>query len=98
MKSRGRFAVHARTSEGHKTCASFIDANVEMPILSVAQICEGGAEGSEAFFRKKDGFIQDRSTGLKSRFIKRKGVYFMKLYVPKDQQKANQGFVRPGNP
>ena len=98
MKSRGQFTVFAKTHEGHSTNATFIDADVEMPILSVAQVCKGGPMGSDACFRKRDGFIQDNATGQKTRFIKRKGVYFMRLLVPKDQSAANTGFARPGNP
>ena len=69
-----------------------------MPILSVAELADEGVEGSEVRFRKKDGYIEDTHTGRRCLFVKKKGVYFVKLYVPKGtapQKPREPGFARP---
>ena len=61
-----------------------------------------GPKGAEVRFRQHEGSIIDNHTKNKSDFIKRKGVYFMKLFVPrckdKDEDEVNPDFVRPGHP
>ena len=57
---------------------------------------EGGLTRSA--FEKGVGFsghIIDIETNATSKFYRRRGVYFMKIYVPKDKL-PESGFVRPG--
>ena len=72
----------------------FYEADVDMPILSVAEISNEGDAGSEVRVRKRDGFIEDLHTGQKLSIIKRKGVYFVKLYMPKDDSESKSSFTR----
>ena len=101
---QGQFRVNALTDEGHATQVDFVDADVDMPILSGAMICEGGADGSDLSFNKMGGNIVDVRSGRNSQFIKRQGVYFIRLNVPKERTDvesddgAGNGFVRPGQP
>ena len=69
----------------------FYEAPVEMPILAVAELAKEGEFGSEVRFRVKDGVIIDNLTGQRVHFVKRKGVYFMKMSF----RKSNQPFVGP---
>ena len=54
-----------------------------MPILSVTELSKDGDSGPDIRFRSKDGEIIDNATGKKCHFVKRMGVYFMRLYFPK---------------
>ena len=73
----------------------FYDAPVDMPIISIAEVSQEGSDGSSTQFRKLDGFIEDNATHEKQHFVKRKGVYFMNIFVRK--KKANEmDFGRPG--
>ena len=58
---------------------------VDMPILSGAMICEGGIAGSNLSFNKSGGNIVDIRSGRNSQFIKRQGVYFIRMNVPREQ-------------
>ena len=69
-------------------------ANVDMPILAVTELTKDGTLGSELRFRKKDGLMADNATGHRQHFVKRKGVYFIKSYVPKDAEHPSV-FNRP---
>ena len=90
----GNFTIHALTAEGHANATTFVDAKVDMPIISVAKVVE---DGGRIIFNKKGGTIIAPS-GETSRFIKRRGVYFLKLMVQRTVAlPANAGFVRPGS-
>lgn len=47
----------------------------------------------QMMFRKSDGAIIDLQTSAASRFVKRRGVYFMKVYTLRNRK---AGFSRPG--
>ena len=61
-----------------------------MPILAVSELSQEGELESEIKFRAKNGLMTDHLTGHRTPFVKRKGVYFMRLYLQKDV-----GFGRP---
>ena len=63
---------------------------MDMPILSVAEVSKEGPEGSEVYFRKKNGYVEDLWNGNRMPFIKRQGVYFVQLRIPKDDQISNE--------
>ena len=96
LDGEGFFTVHALTTEGNRSATTFVDANVDMPILSVAKLCE---DGSRVLFNKKGGIIWNPETGEKTHFVKRRGVYFLKLLVPKSSKvrRAETGFARQGS-
>ena len=98
MPNSGARRVITYNKDGTKVERIFYEVDVEMPILSVAELSEEGVEGSEVRFRKKGGDMEDTLTGRRCLFVKRKGVYFVKLYVPKgtaSQKPLEPGFARP---
>ena len=78
MPNKGAFKVTTTSQEGVIIERVFYDAPVEMPILSVAQISKEGLQGSDATFRRNDGFIEDNETHVRQKSVNRKGVYCMK--------------------
>ena len=101
LKSRGTFTVHGFTSEGQKISPDFEDTDVEMPIVAVNDISK---EDLEVTFRQEQSELMDSSTGRKSKFVKKKGVYFMKMFYKKHQcdddcdHVEQPSFTRPGTP
>ena len=94
-------SVHAKTSEGLDVAPEFEDADVDMPIIAVSDISHND---TEVVFRQDTSELVDGETGRSSRFIKKRGVYFMKMYYKKDQCSdecdcgPQPGFTRPGTP
>ena len=82
LKSRGTFKVHAMTSEGQDVSPELDHADVEMPIVAVNDISH---EDTEVVFRQDNSELVDVETGRRSRFLKKRGVYFMKMFYKKDQ-------------
>ena len=77
--NEGEMAIRARTAEGHSVRIPFQSAKVGMPILSVAQL----AKKYDSVFRQDDGDLVHRNTGKKVGFVKKAGVYFIQLMVPR---------------
>ena len=105
LPSRGTFKLNAMTSEGNPIQPNFEDADVDMPIVAVSDISENGPAGFETRFRTDDGEIIDINTRKKSSFIRRRGVYFMKMFYKPNQCAddcecdANEpDFTRQGKP
>ena len=98
VRGRGEFCIDALTSEGHKTKSKFVDADVEMPILSVSQICEG--KKNDVSFDNLGGVITDRKSGRNTRFIERQGVYLLALTVKRNPDETGpvMDFARPVAP
>ena len=80
LPNRGARIATCFDQSGTEYERTFYDAPVEMPILSVTELSKEGSSGSEVRFRIKDGEIIDNATGRKTPFVKRMGVYFMRLY------------------
>ena len=95
LKSRGCFKLTALSAEGNEVTQTFEDADVDMPIMSVGELSSNGTLGSTVLFNEHDGHIIDIKTDATSKFYKRRGVYFMKIYVPKDKN-LSPDFTRPG--
>ena len=95
LKSRGCFRLEAKSAEGNSIVQTFEDADVDMPIMSVVDLSDNGELGSDVIFQKTGGAILDVHAEKTSKFVKRKGVYFMKLFVPKNKVE-HTGFARPG--
>ena len=85
-----------KSKEGIETSRIFYEAPVEMPILAVAELTKEGPAGSTTGLRRRDGYVEDDLRRTRQHFVKRKGVYFMKIYTRKDG--PNMDFVRPENP
>ena len=95
LPNRGAMKVTTTSQEGIIRERVFYDAPVDMPIISIAEVSHEGSAGSSTQFRRLDGFIEDNATHEKQHFVKRKGVYFMKIFVKK--KLANEvPFGRPG--
>ena len=90
----GAHRVYSRHRDGTQTSRVFYHANVDMPILSVTELTQEGESGTETRFRKRDGIMVDNATGRRRHFLKRKGVYFIKLYAKKSGHQ-NSGFTQP---
>ena len=74
------------------------DADVDMPIMAVTELSANGESGSDVVFRKQEGMIVDVKSNATSRFVRRKGVYFMKMFVPTDVHSPHEPlFSRPGS-
>ena len=84
-----------KTEEGEDLALRFHDFDVSMPILSVAKLAE---ENLDVTFSKKGGTMPNLSTNLSSRFVKRAGVYFMKIMVPKKISQSSDRFGRLSAP
>ena len=101
MDKQEAMKILTKSKEGIVTERIFCDAPVEMPILSVAGIAREGTMGSKTTFRLQDGYIKNNKSQQRQHFVKRKGVYFMKLYterrVAKDPS-AELDVARSENP
>ena len=87
LPSRRNFFLPAISAEGHDLSQTFEDADVEMPICAVSVLSScGGDPGSRVIFEYDRGKITKVSDDGSSSFIKKKGVYFVKLFVPRNPQ------------
>lgn len=93
----GEMSIPAITEHGDEFPLTFQNTSVGMPIISVAQM----AHDYDSKFRKKDGEFIHQRTGKVLPFVKRHGVYFMKLLVPRSlapsDSKRAEAFGRPEN-
>ena len=96
LASRGCFSLDAFSAEGNQITQTFEDADVDMPIMSVGELAANGEMGSNVLFGERDGHMIDIKTNATSKFYRRRGVYFMKLYVRKDRR-DEPDFARPGH-
>ena len=81
------------STEGNTLHQTFEDADVNMPIMSVTELALNGPLGSDVVFRKNDGAIVDVQTSAVSKFVRRKGGYFIKVYTLKNRKSS---FTRQG--
>ena len=79
-----------KTGEGHDCHMTFQNAPVAMPILSIGEVNE---DNCETTFRKDGGVINHLDTHKQIEFVKRAGVYFVKMRVPKSLIEDMQGGV-----
>ena len=94
LPNSGAMKVTTRSKEGIIVERTFYKAPVAMPILAVAELTKEGDMGSTTGFRQRDGYIENNADHKRQHFVKRKGVYFMKLYT----RKRSNGFVRQEKP
>ena len=90
--------------QGNAIQLNFEDADVDVPIIAVTDISQNGVDGAETRFRTHGGEIIDLTTRKKSAFIRRRGVYFIKMFYKPDQSNdcpcdsESTSFTRPGAP
>ena len=99
LPSRGNFTLPAISAEGHDLSMTFEDTDVEMPICAVSSLSDcGGTDGSQVIFDYDKGEIVKVSNDATSAFVKRKGVYFIKLFIPRNNKnaEASPSFTRLG--
>ena len=95
----GAHRVISYTKDGSPIARTFYDANVEMPILAVSELSKEGKRGSDVRLRQRDGYIRDLHTGYRQPVVKRRGVYFTKMYIKKPNLSTGESvFSRPGHP
>ena len=87
IADEGMMHVRARTTTGHKVNIPFINANVQMPILSIAKL----ASEHDSWFGKTGGELIHRKTANRIPFVKRAGVDFMKVAVKKSDLQSESG-------
>ena len=95
MPVKGIIPVRATTTEGEHMSLSFHDSNVSMPIISIPKLCD---DNYDVGFSKRGGKVLNLSTQRTSQFVKRAGVYFMKILVPKGVKTESDRFGRPSAP
>ena len=99
IADEGKMTVTARTENGMKVRIPFVNANVQMPILSIAKL----GKDHDTFFGQTSGELIHRVSNKRIPFVKRSGVYFMKVAVPKSIVQPNSSgvntapFGRSGN-
>ena len=96
MAVRGCVSINARTKEEEFLRLPFLDSDVSMPMISAAQLTDSGEH--EVNIRKRGGTIVNVETQQTSNFIKRAGVYFVKLLVEQPGKQEPDRFGRPSLP
>ena len=97
MPNTGAHRVRTFHQDGTSVDRTFYQANVDMPILAVAELSQEGSRGSEVRFYKNHGTAIDNASGERQHFVKRSGVYLVKIYVRKHESNGSEsGFIRPG--
>ena len=96
MPNTGAHRVRTFHQDGTSVDRTFYQANVDMPILAVAELSQEGPRGTEVRFYKNHGTAIDNASGKRQHFVKRSGVYFVKIYVRKHESNGSEsGFIRP---
>ena len=86
--NRGEADICFLTPDGQQRVTTFQNATVGMPIRSISKVT---AEGNYVMFGDKGGYIFHVETGQLTPLIKRLGVYFVQLKVPR--KLVEQGFT-----
>ena len=95
LPNDGAHMVHTMHRDGTRIARNFYRAKVDMPILAVTELAQEGTQGSEVRFHRNHGVVIDKESKKKQHFLRRRGVCFIKLYVPKSNN-GTSGFTRPG--
>ena len=94
IKNLGEKEVHFSTEEGHECSTIFQQANVAMPIFSIRKL--GRTHRTVFADRNRDhGYIEHRTTGQRTAFFSRHGVYFMKIRLREPTKKTEETVGRP---
>ena len=88
--NKGEADIAFFTPDGQQRLTTFQNAGVGMPILSISLITE---EGNDVLFSKNGGYIEHLASGVRTPLVKRLGVYFVQLRVPR--KLAEGDFGRP---
>ena len=89
--------VKAYTDNGDKAQVTFQNGDVHLPILSVARL----SDHHYTLFHDTGGTLTHRKSKRQTKFVKKDGVYFIRLRVPngkgRDTGPNSSDFHRPGD-
>ena len=88
---KGFITTRVKTNGGANASITWKNAAVEMPILSTHELAR---QKTRLEYEEEDGWIVHKPTDMRTRFIQRQGVYFVKLFF----QKAITGDFEPVPP
>ena len=77
--NKGQMTVPATTQEGHAKTFVFQNADVTIPILSTGNLSD---DNNDILYSQNGGKIIDLTHNTESTFIRKWGVYFLKLKIP----------------
>ena len=95
MLVNGIIPVRATTTDGEHMSLLFHDFNVNMPVIRIPMLCD---DNYDVGFSKRGGKVLNLSTQTASRFVKRAGVYVMKMLVTKGVKTESARVGRPSAP
>ena len=80
IPNMGEKAVSGLTGDGTKLAINFQVTAVDRPLIAVSKLT---AAGYDVHFNKDGGTITHALTGRVTPFVKLRGVYVLKVWVPK---------------
>ena len=97
IQMKEEMVVRAYTDNGDRAQVTFQNGDVHLPILSVARL----SDHHDALFHDSGGVLTHRKSKRKTNFVKKDGVYFIRLKVPTGKRRNDDpnmaDFHRPGN-
>ena len=94
--NKGQFDVAFTTENEHKQNIEFVNAGVEIPIISASKWARDG-HSTRLEDEDGDSCTTLKSTGETDPIICRADVYFINMLVNKKLTRGHLGFGRPGN-
>ena len=88
----GQKQVSFMTDEGHQCGIPFQCAKVAHPLISVTQLAE---VGNDTYLQKKGGYIENQHTKKRIQLVRKRGLYFLRMWVRIPEKGPEAGFTRP---
>jgi hypothetical protein len=80
IRNQGEKLVPGLSDEGSSMSINFQVTQVEMPLIAVSKLT---AVGHRVWFEGDHGVIQHGSSGRQTKFFKKKGVFVLRIWVPR---------------
>ncbi len=80
IRNQGEKLVPGLSDEGASMNINFQVTQVEMPLIAVSKLT---AVGHQVWFEGDHGVIQHGSSGRQTKFFKKKGVFVLRIWVPR---------------
>ena len=80
IRNQGEKMVPGLSDEGARMKINFQVTNVEKPLIAVAKLT---AAGHDVWFGPQHGTITHGNTGKQTTFIKKDGVYVLRVWAPR---------------
>jgi hypothetical protein len=80
IRNQGEKLVPGLSDEGSRMSINFQVTQVEMPLIAVSKLT---AVGHRVWFEGDHGVIQHGSSGRQTKFFKKKGVFVLRIWVPR---------------